>query len=167
MDIFAISLLAKTFNIPNWIWLLLGFICSCILNQTPKRVKVISGQKREWLFLSFNFALLLWNAALTVRVAEIAARSSELSSLDLSELTFLADVFLALAFIGVGFLVGEMVFAICQGVMDKRKEKKKETEITISTVELGSLKKKVNEIKKAKTDIDSFLNDIKDDKPKE
>ena len=116
MDIFIATLMAKTFNISNWVWLLLGFLLSSILNQAPKSIKVLSGKRLEWLFLSFNFVLLLWNAAFTTRIAQIAAKSNEMSNIDLANLGGLADIFFVLAIIGMGFLIGEFVFAMIQGL---------------------------------------------------
>ena len=147
-----------------WLLALFGFIISTIFNANKSRLK-IPDRRLAYIFLTFNFMLLLWNASFTTNIARIATRSSEMNGNELAILAQLAYVFTALAIIFVGYLVGEVLFAVIQGYKDKKKGNKQETNEL--SERLDSLSKEIKGYRKDKDNLENFFNNLQEDQSKE
>jgi hypothetical protein len=162
-------------NANNLIWILTGIVLSTIINSVPKRFKVISGNTLGWLFLLFTFVFLLWNASFSIQVTAISANISSgrdsMSNTDIQQLQQIAEILRILATIGIGLILGEIIFAVFKGKKRRIDERKN---IVIDTESLSDTIKDIEKLKEAKNILDDFFSQVhlegksdrKEDKPK-
>lgn len=112
-------------DIHFWMWLLLGVVFS-ILTHTNKVKTKIPSSTRDWIFLTFNFLFLMWNASFALRITILTAEGNKMSQADIDAMRHMANIFQILAIVGIGFLAGEIIFAIVQGIKNKQKDKKQD-----------------------------------------
>jgi hypothetical protein len=153
-------------NIPNWIWplcfafgVIISILFNRVLNRVGKSIKLkIPIPRFEYLALIVNLLFLVWNAAFLLGITAVTAKASQLTISGVNTLVLLSTVFQILAYVTLGFALGEIAFVIIQGIDGKRaKNKPEEVEITISTKRLESISKEVEECRKAKTYLDDFF----------
>lgn len=113
--------MAVIFIIPAWTWIIVGFLLSLI----PKRPIKISSASMQQVFFTFSFAFILLNIALSFILAAIAKGSMSMTS---DSLLQMAQIFLILAMLVFGFLIGEIVLAIREGKKNKQQDDKQKTE---------------------------------------
>lgn len=147
-------------DIRLWICLLFGIAISISFNQVPKTQKLkVSKTTIDWLFLTFNVLFLIWNTSFTLNITAIAARPDKMNEADVNSLLRWANAFQILAIIVLGFLVGEVAFAVVQGIRNKRKGIATDRGIT-SPDKLDSIAEEFKQIKMARDDIDNFYKKV-------